>query len=379
LEKADSIKEFFIECNGYSSLYNLLQKSCVLDEPIIDLFKEMVSENTNKYLHELVNCDMAVLLVKLMPFFEKELQNKVLDYLCELSTLSHANQLKACSHNLLFNFIDILSNHQRFESVFIERLFRTIQILGCCSISNLEVNRLISYLKPKIQFPYGIQIFRCLIYWAKHTAHVGLNLSLLNIQNDVINDSNSTQLNELSNFTQDVDKTDIKFRKSSIITVNHSVLDSIIRSKDNGAISFNAQHQAKYFFEFQHLSSGIRVPAIKKWPGYGFAFHAWVKLRNDLELFEKKRRQLYSFYTDNGHGFEAFFTPDCSNLIISVSTKKEFVSLQIREIDFNSSQMLSTDQKVTTNDLELQNKQFSNEYWHSVCIVHIPEIGRAHV
>jgi hypothetical protein len=306
---------------------------------------------------------MAALLIKLLPFLEKEQKIYILDYLCKICTLNHKNQFKACKENLLFNFIEILSNHQCFESFMIDRLFSTIQILGCCSINRIETYKLVSYLKPKLLFPYGIKILRCILFWAKHTTPSGLNIRLFNIETDDKNfnlkklKSNDKEMNE----------------KSSVITVNHKVLDTIMRSIGNGAISANAQHQPKTFFEFEHNSSGIRVSPIKRWPGYGFSFHAWIKLSTDLEKYDKKRRQLYSFYTDDGHGFEAFFTPDCSSLIISVCTKKEYISLQIREIDLSSNQIIINDQNETKNGSETNNlERFSNEIWHSICVSHIP-------
>jgi hypothetical protein len=121
------------------------------------------------------------------------------------------------------------------------------------------------------------------------------------------------------------------------------------------------------------------VPAIKKWPGYAFTFHCWIKLRNDLESFEKKRRQLYSFYNDYGQGFEAFFTPDCSSLVVSVCTKKEFLSVQLRELDFDSSQSINstthTDQSsnnFNSNGRSNNNATNTSDYWHSLAIVHVP-------
>jgi hypothetical protein len=121
------------------------------------------------------------------------------------------------------------------------------------------------------------------------------------------------------------------------------------------------------------------VPAIKKWSGYAFSFHCWVKIRNDLEIFEKKRRQLYSFYNDQGQGFEAFFTPDCSSLVVSVCTKKEFLSVQLRELDFDSSQTLANSSthstsivSSTTSYKSDENTANTNDYWHSICIQHVP-------
>ena len=73
-------------------------------------------------------------------------------------------------------------------------------------------------------------------------------------------------------------------------------------------------------------------------PINGFSFHCWFRLdhfsgvnsgTNDgsptKELF---RRQLYSFYTTSGNGFEAFITQKCI-LTIAVANKKEFLAVPL--------------------------------------------------
>lgn len=125
---------------------------------------------------------------------------------------------------------------------------------------------------------------------------------------------------------------------------------------------------------------GIRVPAVKKWPGHAFTFHCWIKLRSDLDVYEKKRRQLYSFYSDNGQGFEAFFTADCSSLVVSVCSRKEFLSVQLRELDFDSSESSrngadSVNQTANDSSSGSSNKSSTtstSDYWHSIAIVHLP-------
>lgn len=127
---------------------------------------------------------------------------------------------------------------------------------------------------------------------------------------------------------------------------------------------------------------------MKKWPGHAFTFHCWMKLRSDLDTYEKKRRQLYSFYTDKGEGFEAFFTADCSSLVVSVCTRKEFLSVQLRELDFDASDSTnrqqqqqqqsspnqSPDTTTTASDGEGSNMNTTStsDYWHSITIVHVP-------
>ena len=59
---------------------------------------------------------------------------------------------------------------------------------------------------------------------------------------------------------------------------------------------------------------GLTVPSIRQWtgPASGFAFHCWIRLdNNDLGgssgRQKEQRRQLYSFYTSSGNGFERFW------------------------------------------------------------------------
>lgn len=196
-----------------------------------------------------------------------------------------------------------------------------MQYLGRCSIKHYELQELIELLQPKKQFPFGIHVLRCFLQWAKSTTSIGLNLGILALLSDI--DKNSPTNSSGSTQTEIENNTNLaKLRRASIININQTALMNLMRTTGTGALSQNANQQAKYFFDFQHLNSGIRVPSIKKWPGYGFSFHCWIKLRSDLESFEKKRRQLYSFYNDYGQGFEAFFTPDCSSIVVSVCTKR---------------------------------------------------------
>jgi len=94
-------------------------------------------------------------------------------------------------------------------------------------------------------------------------------------------------------------------------------------------------------------------------------------------VFEKKRRQLYSFYNESGQGFEAFFTPDCSSLVVSVCTKKEFLSVQLRELEFDSSQSVNISNNESDTDQSNLNNLTTNtsDYWHSIAIVHTPAKG----
>ncbi|XP_026578840.1 neurobeachin-like protein 2 [Pseudonaja textilis] len=113
--------------------------------------------------------------------------------------------------------------------------------------------------------------------------------------------------------------------------------------------------RALQYFDLVPSMAGIMVPTIQKWPGVGFAFHAWLCLLAEEtkdppeETGRLKRKQLYSFFTASGTGFEAFFTTE-GMLVVAVCTKKEYMTVALPEILFNDAA------------------------WHCVDVVHI--VGR---
>ncbi|CAJ0924510.1 unnamed protein product, partial [Ranitomeya imitator] len=87
------------------------------------------------------------------------------------------------------------------------------------------------------------------------------------------------------------------------------------------------------YFNLSHSSSGITIPTIQKWPGSSFSFYAWFCLDQDQSTFSlsssgTKRKQLYSFFTNSGTGFEAFLSSS-GFLVVAVCTKKEYTTVQL--------------------------------------------------
>ncbi|NXX85868.1 NBEL2 protein, partial [Urocolius indicus] len=91
-------------------------------------------------------------------------------------------------------------------------------------------------------------------------------------------------------------------------------------------------------FDLTPGMAGIMVPTVQKWPGGAFAFHAWLCLSEEETEppARPKRRQLYSFFTAGGTGFEAFFTAG-GVLVVAVCTKKDYMTVALPEFDFNDS------------------------------------------
>uniref|UniRef100_A0A8C1KF72 Neurobeachin-like protein 2 n=1 Tax=Cyprinus carpio TaxID=7962 RepID=A0A8C1KF72_CYPCA len=94
---------------------------------------------------------------------------------------------------------------------------------------------------------------------------------------------------------------------------------------------------ALQYFDLMPPMAGIMVPAIQRWPGSAFAFHAWLSVLCPV----------CSFFTASGTGFEAFFTTE-EVLVVAVCTKKEYMAVSLPE------------------------HPFSDCAWHSVAIVHVP-------
>uniref|UniRef100_A0A671PR99 Neurobeachin-like protein 2 n=1 Tax=Sinocyclocheilus anshuiensis TaxID=1608454 RepID=A0A671PR99_9TELE len=124
---------------------------------------------------------------------------------------------------------------------------------------------------------------------------------------------------------------------------------------------------ALQYFDLMPPMAGIMVPAIQRWSGSAFAFHAWLCLNTDFPPPQHhyseshltnpdnmvrmakgpRRKQLYSFFTASGTGFEAFFTTE-EVLVVAVCTKKEYMAVSLPEHPLNDCA------------------------WHSVAIVHVP-------
>ena len=89
-------------------------------------------------------------------------------------------------------------------------------------------------------------------------------------------------------------------------------------------------------------TQSIIIPELRQFPNStSLTLHTWVSLDHartnhplsDVLLSRQsshKRRILYSFYTASGAGFEAFFTKNLV-LVVATVTKKEFITLELRE------------------------------------------------
>uniref|UniRef100_A0A665U108 Neurobeachin-like 1 n=1 Tax=Echeneis naucrates TaxID=173247 RepID=A0A665U108_ECHNA len=106
---------------------------------------------------------------------------------------------------------------------------------------------------------------------------------------------------------------------------------------------------AMQYFDLSPSMAGIVVPTVQRWPGSAFSFLAWLSLDQDQlgPPSKDKRKQLYSFFTPGGTGFEAFIS-SAGVLVVAVCTKKEYVTVMLPDYCFCDS------------------------LWHSISVVHVP-------
>ncbi|KAJ0009506.1 hypothetical protein NQD34_001208 [Periophthalmus magnuspinnatus] len=106
---------------------------------------------------------------------------------------------------------------------------------------------------------------------------------------------------------------------------------------------------AMQYFDLSHGMAGISVPTVQRWPGSAFSFLAWLSLDQEQlgPTSKDKRKQLYSFFSPGGTGFEAFISA-AGVLVVAVCTKKEYVTVMLPDYCFCDS------------------------LWHSIGVVHVP-------
>ncbi|KAM4821388.1 neurobeachin-like protein 2 [Thomomys bottae] len=127
---------------------------------------------------------------------------------------------------------------------------------------------------------------------------------------------------------------------------------SVIRALSGMARSRGPTRALRYF-DLTPSMAGIMVPPVQRWPGPAFTFHAWLCLHPTNTASAStptqplQRKQLYSFFTSSGSGFEAFFTA-AGSLVVAVCTRKDYMTVSLPEVSF------------------------ADSAWHSVAVIHVP-------
>ncbi|XP_060726425.1 neurobeachin-like protein 2 isoform X5 [Tachysurus vachellii] len=305
MSNSPSAKEVFKERIGYSQLFDVLKSQ---GQPTKRLLQELMNmavegEHCQAVPLGISNEQPLLLLLQWLPELgSRSLQLLVCEWLLAVCRGSLACRSVAVEAGLVDAVLDVLKQgSERLERQCADALLGLVQELGSLSLRPHHLKSLLSLLCTKsgsTPHPYCTRTIRALAAMAAHT-HTGSS--------------------------------------------------------------------ALQYFDLTPPMAGIMVPTINRWPGNSFAFHAWLCLNNNfpppvqqhhseshatipentLRMTKgPRRKQLYSFFTASGTGFEAFFTME-GVLVVAVCTKKEYMAVSLPEMPLNDGA------------------------WHSLAIVHI--------
>ncbi|XP_029923229.1 neurobeachin-like protein 1 isoform X1 [Myripristis murdjan] len=286
MHKSPAAKEVFKERIGYNHLYEVLIS---LGQPSKHLLKELMNmavegEHTSVGLLGISNVEPLLLLVQWLPELDSsELQLFTADWLRRLCCLNRQTRATCVNAAMAMRVLAALERHQRLHRTCAESMLGLLGSLGSQSLSAGELLGLLRLLRPPE---------------AGHAhPYVGPTLRAL------------------------------------LAMVRKQGLES-----------------AMQYFDLSPSMAGIAVPTVQRWPGSAFSFLAWLSLDQDQQgppSKGDKRKQLYSFFTPGGTGFEAFIS-SAGLLVVAVCTKKEYVTVMLPDYCFCDS------------------------LWHSIGVVHVP-------
>ncbi|KAH1176745.1 hypothetical protein KIL84_010447 [Mauremys mutica] len=277
MSNSPSAKEVFKERIGYSHLYEVLRCQ---NQPTARLLEELlnmaVEGDHSAFPVRLIRNEQPLLmLIAWLPELKsRDLQVFLSDWLKRVCDASLPSRVTCVKAGMVSCLLDALGSEQELDRKCAENLIYLLQVLGSLSIQPGELRQLIRLL------------------WTEPGKGP------------------------------------------------HPYTLLVIRAL-SGMARKDRSERALQYFDLTPSMAGIMVPAIQKWPGSGFAFHAWVCLNEEPEDLPDlptrlKRKQLYSFFTASGTGFEAFFTAD-GMLVVAVCTKKEYMTVALPELTFNDS------------------------------------------
>ncbi|XP_043381670.1 neurobeachin-like protein 1 isoform X1 [Chelonia mydas] len=289
LHKSPAAKEVFKERIGYAHIYEVLKS---LGQPSRELLEELMNmaaegDHMSVGILGISNVQPLLLLIQWLPELEShDLQIFISNWLKRICCINRQSRATCVNANMVICIIETLNFHSSLHRTCAENLIALQGSLGSQSMSSEELHRLMRLLRtnePKQSHPYVIPVMRAILAMARKQG-----------------------------------------------------LDS-----------------AMQYFNLSPSMAGIAVPPIHKWPGSAFSFNAWLCLDQDQvtpDITSKgggKRKQLYSFFTGSGMGFEAFIT--CSGaLVVAVCTKREYATVM------------------------LPDHCFCDSLWHNITIVHMP-------
>nr|XP_020665996.1 neurobeachin-like protein 1 isoform X2 [Pogona vitticeps] len=286
--KSPAAKEVFKERIGYAHIFEVLKS---MGQPSQELLEELLNmavegDHAAVGLLGISNVQPLLLLIQWLPELESyDLQVFISNLLKRICCINRQSRAICVNTNMVMRIIETLGQHSQLHGACAENLIALLGSLGSQSMSSEELRQLIRLLR--------------------------------------INDP--------------------KQAHSYVVPVMRAILTMARKQGLDNALQY---------FDLSHSMAGISVPPIQKWPGSAFAFSAWLCLDQDQVTPSAsnkggKRKQLYSFFTASGMGFEAFIT--CSGmLVVAVCTKREYATVM------------------------LSDHCFCDSLWHNITIVHMP-------
>ncbi|XP_051986217.1 neurobeachin-like protein 1 isoform X2 [Xyrauchen texanus] len=286
MHKSPAAKEVFKERIGYTHLFEVLVS---LGQPSRHLLKELMNmaiegEHSSVGLLGISNVDPLLLLIQWLPELDSaELQIYAADWLRRICGLNRRTRATCVNSYMTLRVLSTLERHDRLHRACAESLVGLLGSLGSQSLSSAELQHLLRLLRQD------------------EPGHA------------------------------------------------HPYVGPVLRSL-LGMVRKQGLESATQYFDLSPPMAGIAVPTILRWPGSAFSFFAWLSLDQDqlgLPSKGEKRKQLYSFFTPGGTGFEAFIS-SAGLLVVAVCTKKEYVTVMLPDYCFCDS------------------------LWHSIGVVHVP-------
>ncbi|XP_075385717.1 neurobeachin-like protein 1 isoform X2 [Tenrec ecaudatus] len=288
MNNSPAAKEVFKERIGYMHMFEVLKS---LGQPPLELLKELMNmavegDHTSVGILGISNVQPLLLLIQWLPELEShDLQIFISDWLKRICCINRQSRTTCVNANMGSRIIAALDSHSSLHRACAENLIALHGSLGSQSVSSEEIHRLLRLLR--------LDESECI-----HPYTIPVTRAILTMA-----------------------------RKQSL-------------------------ESALQYFNLSHSMAGISVPSIQKWPGSAFSFNAWFCLDQDQltpSLANKggKRKQLYSFFTGSGVGFEAFIT-HAGMLVVAVCTKREYTTVM------------------------LPDHSFCDSLWHNITIVHMP-------
>uniref|UniRef100_A0A4W6DRB4 Neurobeachin-like protein 2 n=1 Tax=Lates calcarifer TaxID=8187 RepID=A0A4W6DRB4_LATCA len=297
MSNSPSAKEVFKERIGYSQLFDVLKSQGQPTKRLLQELMNMAVEGEHAHAHHLgiSNDQPLLLLLQWLPELsgQRDLQLLVAQWLATVCRGSLSCRTVAVEAGMVGALLQVLSQPQNLDRQCADALLGLLQHLGSLCLKPEELKSLLRLLR--------------------------------------VDQENGTVVGRV-----------------------HPYCTRIIRVLSAMAAR-EGQDSALQYFDLTPPMAGIMVPTVQRWPGSGFAFHAWLCLNMDISGTGvqhdmgkgPRRKQLYSFFTASGTGLEAFFTME-GVLVVAVCTKKDYMAVALPE------------------------HPLADSRWHSVAIVHIP-------